>query len=277
MHTDIYQDNHSQRGALRFPASENVPRHVTMTSLELVELINSMRAPGEAQVAHRSFMGKVPKVLGEAAAKFLASDSYLNGTGGRVTRDIYRFEKREACLMAMSYSYELQAAVFDHMTKLEAQVRGGGTGAGKIVGELAIAECYARLLKPAPSSQVAMLAKIAKINGLSTEFLPAYAIDAPVGADQGSSQPTKALTALLREHDIDLSASAFNQLLKVHGILKRMTRKNSRQQQVEFWSVTEAGLAYGKNMTSPNNPRETQPHWYVDRFEQLVKLVGGAV
>lgn len=277
MHTDTYQDNHTPRGALRFPASENVPRHVTMTSLELVELINSMRAPGEAQVAHRSFMGKVPKVLGEAAAKFLASDSYLNGTGGRVTRDIYRFEKREACLMAMSYSYELQAAVFDHMTKLEAQVRGGGTGAGKIVGELAIAECYARLLKPAPSSQVAMLAKIAKINGLSTEFLPAYAIDAPVGADQGSSQPTKALTALLREHDIDLSASAFNQLLKVHGILKRMTRKNSRQQQVEFWSVTEAGLAYGKNMTSPNNPRETQPHWYVDRFEQLVKLVGGAV
>ena len=275
MHTETISSN--TQAAARFPASGSVARHATMTSLELVELINSMRAPGEPQVAHRSFMSKVPKVLGEAAAKFFASDTYLNGTGGRVTRDIYRFEKREACLMAMSYSYELQAAVFDHMTKLEDQVRGGGTGAGKIVGELAIAECYARLLKPAPSSQVAMLAKIAKINGLSTEFLPAYAIDAPAGADQGSSQPTKALTALLREHGIELSASAFNQLLKAHGILKRMTRKNSRQQQVEFWSVTEAGLAYGKNMTSPNNPRETQPHWYVDRFAQLVKLVGGVL
>lgn len=275
MHTSLAASN--TQPALHFPMHGNVARNVTMTSLELVELINSMRAQGEPQLAHRSFMGKVPKVLGEAAAKFFASDTYLNGTGGRVTRDIYRFEKREACLMAMSYSYELQAAVFDHMTKLEEQVRGGGTGSGKIVGELAIAECYARLLKPAPSSQVAMLAKIAKINGLSADFLPAYAIDAPTDADQRSSAPTKALTPLLREHGIDLSAAAFNQLLKAHGVLKRMTRKNSRQQQVEFWSVTEAGLVYGKNITSPNNPRETQPHWYVDRFEQLVKLVGGAV
>ncbi|MBD2816766.1 hypothetical protein ID850_19030 [Xenorhabdus sp. Flor] len=66
-------------------------------------------------------MAKVPKVLGKAAEKFLAVDVYINGTGGRVERDIYRFFKRESCLMAMSYSYELQAQVFDHMTDLEAK------------------------------------------------------------------------------------------------------------------------------------------------------------
>ncbi|WKN20842.1 phage antirepressor KilAC domain-containing protein [Azotobacter vinelandii] len=89
---------------------------VTMTSLELVDFINSVRGEGEAELQHKDFLAKVPKVLGvETSAKFSADlpDSY-----GRPRRG-YRFPKRESCLMAMSYSYELQAAVFDHMTKLE--------------------------------------------------------------------------------------------------------------------------------------------------------------
>ena len=103
----------------------------TMSSVEMVDYINAERKlKAESQglkfpckqfrkLEHRSFMKKVPKVLGGAAAKFFAADSYINGTGGKVERDIYNFPKREACLMAMSYSYELQAQVFDHMTKLE--------------------------------------------------------------------------------------------------------------------------------------------------------------
>ncbi|SFY31287.1 phage antirepressor KilAC domain-containing protein [Azotobacter vinelandii] len=89
---------------------------VTMTSLELVDFINSVRGEEEAELQHKDFLAKVPKVLGvETSAKFSADlpDSY-----GRPRRG-YRFPKRESCLMAMSYSYELQAAVFDHMTKLE--------------------------------------------------------------------------------------------------------------------------------------------------------------
>lgn len=93
---------------------------VTMTSLELVDFINSQRQDGEAELAHRSFMAKVPKVLGvDVAAKFIASSFYVNGAGAKVPRAIYTFPKREACLMAMSYSYELQAKVFDRMTALE--------------------------------------------------------------------------------------------------------------------------------------------------------------
>ena len=89
---------------------------VTMTSLELVDFINSTRKGGEAVLLHKNFTAKVLQVLGEeTSAKFLADlpDSY-----GRPRRG-YRFPKREACLMAMSYSYELQAKVFDRMTELE--------------------------------------------------------------------------------------------------------------------------------------------------------------
>jgi hypothetical protein len=104
----------------------------TMTSLEMVDYINSDRkAKAEAEglafpckkytrLQHKNFMTKVPKVLGdEASAKFLAKDEYSIANGATAVRDIYRFPKREACLMAMSYSYELQAQVFDHMTELE--------------------------------------------------------------------------------------------------------------------------------------------------------------
>jgi hypothetical protein len=118
-----------------------------------------------------------------------------------------------------------------------------------------------------------MLAKISANNGLDANFLPAYAVDAASDSTDGSSMPTKSLTALLRDHSIKMSAPAFNVLLGSAGYLKRLTRKNSKQEAVEFWSVTELGLRFGKNLTSPNNPRETQPHWYADRFADLAREV----
>ncbi len=91
---------------------------ITMTSLEMVDFINSQRDKSEADLLHKNFIAKVPQVLGEeTSAKFLADlpDNY-----GRARKG-YKFPKREACLMAMSYSYDLQAKVFDRMTALESR------------------------------------------------------------------------------------------------------------------------------------------------------------
>lgn len=94
---------------------------VTMTSLELVDYINSQRGEGEAELRHDHFMAKVPKVLGEDhAPKFRVMVEVAIGSGATRQSPIYTFPKREACLMAMSYSYDLQAKVFDRMTALEA-------------------------------------------------------------------------------------------------------------------------------------------------------------
>lgn len=98
--------------------NDNNTDQVTMVSLELVDYINDSRKFDEkpAQLRHADFMAKVPKVLGlETSEKFRSS--YLAGNGEQ--RPCYRFPKREACLMAMSYSYELQAQVFDRMTAME--------------------------------------------------------------------------------------------------------------------------------------------------------------
>lgn len=177
--------------------------------------------------------------------------------------------------MAMSYSYELQAKVFDRMTALEESARAQFIpNNSKIVGELAILECFDRLLKPAPSSKMLMLAKIAKNNGLDAKFLPGYAVDEAPDAAGGSSMPTQSATALLKDNGIRMSPASFNKALQAAGLLKVMQRKNSKQETVTFWAITDKGLRFGKNLTSPQCPRETQPHWYVDRFPELAALVG---
>lgn len=97
------------------PTAQDVT--ITITSMELVQLINNMRDSGGPEIRHDNFMAKVPKVLCEKDA--LHSKGIYKDAYGR-EKPCYHFKKREACLMAMSYSYDLQAKVFDKMTALEA-------------------------------------------------------------------------------------------------------------------------------------------------------------
>lgn len=105
--------------AMNMPMSATPAEAVTMTSLEIVEFINSQRKEGEAVIRHDHFMAKVPKVLGETDAPNFR-DIYLDAYNRE--QRCYRFPKREACLMAMSYSYDIQASVFDKMTALEQEL-----------------------------------------------------------------------------------------------------------------------------------------------------------
>ena len=107
-------------------AQTNNTDQVTMTSPEIVDFINAHRQAVATiekpyvELHHRSFMSKVPQVLGvKDAAKFIASSFYQGNGSAKLERQIYVFPKREACLMAMSYSYELQAQIFDRMTAME--------------------------------------------------------------------------------------------------------------------------------------------------------------
>lgn len=106
----------------------------TMSSLQMVEYINADRkAKAMAEemtfpckkyrkLRHADFTKKVPNVLGLGYAKNF-SHPFRNEQNGEVYPG-YQFPKREACLMAMSYSYELQAAVYDYMEELDRQ-KGG--------------------------------------------------------------------------------------------------------------------------------------------------------
>jgi hypothetical protein len=205
------------------------------------------------------------------------SAQYQDSTGRSLP--CFNLNRELTDTLLTGYSAKMRLAVIrrwhelEHQQGAREQVLISGT---KVDGELAILECFTRLLKPAPSSQMMMLAQIATNNGLDAKFLPGYSVDAAPDATGGSSMPTKAVTALIKDFDLRTSAPAFNKLLEAHGFLKEMQRRNSKQEYVGFWSVTDKGLKFGKNLTSPQSPRETQPHWYVDRFLELAALVGKA-
>ncbi|WP_127958041.1 hypothetical protein [Serratia microhaemolytica] len=259
---------------------------ITMTSLELVDYINTERAEkaktagadfpskGHALLRHDQFMVKVPKVLGEASPKFLGDDVFTVGNGAKTVRKIYRFPKREACLMAMSYSYELQAKVFDRMTALEEQQRTvlPPTKEDQVKCGLLILESAAKLLNLSNSSRLVALQRLQEFAGVPA-LMPAYAIDAPSDATDGSSRTTAALTTLLKRHGAELSTPIANVILERLGILERKQRHSRRYGLKQFWSVTSAGLVYGKNLTDPHSPRETQPHFYESRFPRLLQRI----
>jgi hypothetical protein len=91
----------------------------TTTSLEVVEFINASRSAGAAVLRHADFLAKVPTVLRGDERNFYST--YRDSMNRE--KPCYRFPKREACLIAMSYSYELPARVFDRMTELEARAK----------------------------------------------------------------------------------------------------------------------------------------------------------
>ncbi|MGE4534680.1 BRO-N domain-containing protein [Halomonas sp.] len=143
----------------------------------------------------------------------------------------------------------------------------------RLRGEMALLQCYCALTHVSESGKVTMLQKLGQQHGLATGFLPGYVVDGP-GDAGGQSLPTASATELLERHlPGAISTQSFNQLLADHGFLERKTRRASKGVK-GYWAVTEKGLAFGKNLTNPSNPRETQPHWYGERFDGLLTEVG---
>ncbi|EFQ8858669.1 KilA-N domain-containing protein, partial [Salmonella enterica] len=91
----------------------------------------------------------------------------------------------------------------------------------------------------------------------------------------GSSRPTLALSALLKQHGIRMTANqAYQQLAKLGVVEHRERYSRSVINGIKkFWSLTAKGCMFGKNITSPANPRETQPHFFESKFPELLKLL----
>ncbi|MGE8328874.1 Rha family transcriptional regulator [Pseudomonas urmiensis] len=256
--------------ALIRPAPQNANNDFvarTMSSREIASLTGKR---------HNNVKRDITAMLADLKEDVLSFEHiYLDGQNREQVQ--YLLDREHTDCLLTGYSPALRMKVIRRWRELEGQsearqaTMANGT---KMIGEIAIMECFTRLLKPAASCQMQMLTKIAENNGLDPKFLPSYAVDAPADAAGGSSLPTKALTALLKDNDIRMSPASFNKALQQAGVIKVMQRKNSKQEMVTFWAITDKGLRFGKNLTSPQSPRETQPHWYVDRFPELAGLVG---
>lgn len=96
----------------------NAPLRVTaptMSSVELVDVINEDRPEGSAILRHDNFMAKIEKHPGIDSPKFLGE--YKDTTGR--TLKCYHLPKRECELMVMSESLVVQTKVYDRLVALE--------------------------------------------------------------------------------------------------------------------------------------------------------------
>lgn len=112
------------------------------------------------------------------------------------------------------------------------------------------------------ASKLTLLGKVAKPLELPMpDYTPSHGI-------------LKSATELLRERKTQISAREFNTMAIQKGILCELERKGSSGQKRTFKSITKAGLAFGENQVNPNNPKSTQPCWYADKFDELLRLLG---
>ena len=148
----------------------------------------------------------------------------------------------------------------------------------KMAQELEALEVLARFLNVAESGKITMArAYLTHAAPSLLPALPAYAVDAPPSvlvSGNGSSRVTASATELLKRHNVPIPPAKFNELLAKHDVLAAAHRPTKDGLLKHFWTVTARGQSYGKNITSPVNQRETQPHWYVDSFADLLADLG---
>ncbi|MDH6673191.1 prophage antirepressor-like protein [Paenibacillus sp. LBL] len=124
-------------------------------------------------------------------------------------------------------------------------------------------EVAANVLRLPDTGRLKLLGDFNRQYGLTVP-LPGYA-DEPL---------TESATELLKKHSIGMQTKVFNALLLNGGILEERERPSSKGRIKTFKSLTDSGLEYGKNIISPANPRETAPHYYPERFPDLLRRVG---
>jgi hypothetical protein len=164
---------------------------------------------------------------------------------------------------------EMEGAYFRAKEAAKAAKAPGITRTQASIAKMLI-ESAAEHLKLAPSAVLGCYQRLESMAGVPG-LLPAYSVDAPATAGAGSSEETKSVNELLEIHGVPMSAIAFNKRLVEEGFLREAERPSSKGGMKKFKVCTD--MEYGKNLTNPNNPRETQPHWYVSKFAELLALV----
>ena len=136
----------------------------------------------------------------------------------------------------------------------------------------AIANEYMKLLKTSAetlhmneNSVLYISKKIYKDCNIPTTYLPDYTTSKGI---------LKSATELLRKYNIQISTRKFNKIMIEKGLLREVERKSTKDNTKikKFKNLVNA--EFGENQVNPNNPKETQPMYYEEKFEELLKELG---
>jgi len=187
-------------------------------------------------------------------------------TGGKIERYDYELSidfAKKLCMISKSTKGE-QARDYFIAVEKQYNAKVAPTALPQVEVDLIATKYASEILRPSEAGKIKMLTKVCKNHNINTNFLPSYT----------EEDVTRSATELLAKHGKPMSVVAFNKRLIALGLLEVKTRNSKGNTKKEFKSLTEIGLSYGKNLVSPMNERETQPHFYEAKFPELLGKIG---
>lgn len=237
----------------------------TMSSLEIAELTGKQHAHVMRDIRNLLEQGVSESNFG------LSSYNQPQPNGGYKKVDCYELTRKGSLILASGYNALLREKIIDRWEALE-------TGKAEPI----ITSVKTEVKQPTISDKMKAATWAAKSLNLneSSKLIIAKQILEPYNLPLPDYTPSKGVlksaSKLLAEMGLkkQISAQVFNKRAIEKGYLYDIERDSSHGQKKQFKSITEKGLSYGENQVSPNNPRETQPLWYVDKFSELLGILG---
>jgi len=231
---------------------------IMMSSLDIAEICNKL---------HKHVLRDIDVLLESLSPSMglgFKSTTYKDSTGK--SNRMFELDKDSTLCLMSGYDVNARMKIIKRWQELEQQQIPSVAPAQQSVHEACLASLtwLSENLRLSESSKVKLLSDHHKELGLPSAIIPNY-VDEKI---------TNSLTALLKKHGSKLSARKANLILVELGYLEQLERKSTKGDKIrKFYSITATGLQYGKNSVSPNNPRQTQPLFYRNTFEDFLGII----
>ena len=137
----------------------------------------------------------------------------------------------------------------------------------KLQANLTFADWTIKTLNLNEASKLSLAKKISDKFGLAAE-IPAY-------VNAGTEHPVlHSASDLLKEHNVGISAQAFNKILERKGAVKQAERKGKGGKLIHWMVLQPAFDKYGQNTQHKDHQQNSQIEWYDNLFPELLEKVG---
>lgn len=232
-----------------------------ITSLEIAEMANKRHSDVMRSIRN------MEKAWLQVNGRNFALVDYQDQKGEH--RPCYSLTKKESLYIATKFDDVMRAKLINRWEELEIKHREQVQSEQMkpqqsfLQDKLTVANWVMDSLRYSDAARLQLVSQIAEPYGVP---VPDY-VHAPNGASHAVSE-------LLKERGVELSAIKFNKLALAAGLLEEKTRKGTHGKVHKYYSVTEKGLEYALYDIYKDVPGQTIPKWYDNKFWEVLEIIG---